>query len=78
MQRDSSLKALKARLQSDVRFSKLPPSLDLDRLFNEAMNARAPEFDFWDLMRECRSPPLTTDTNWGEARRQVRAHGVWV
>ena len=62
---------MEARLESDPRFASLPDSLDMDRVFAEVMEVRVPEFDFWDLLRECRSPPLTRDTTWGQARRQV-------
>ena len=69
--RESTLDAVEARLESDPRFTSLPDSLDMDRVFADVMEVRVPEFDFWDLLRECRSPPLTRDTTWGQARRQV-------
>jgi len=55
----------------DARFSSLPDDLDVDRIFAETMEAQAPEFDFWDLLRECRDPLLSAATTWGQARRQA-------
>ena len=75
--RESTLDTVEARLESDPRFASLPDSLDMDRVFADVMEVRVPEFDFWDLLRECRSPPLTRDTTWGQARRQVTCQHVY-
>ena len=55
----------------DERFSSLPDGVEVDRIFAETMEAQAPEFDFWDLLRECRDPRLSATTTWGQARRQA-------